>query len=62
MEKLMILNGSPRAPRSNSKEYAAIFAEACARCQLAGSLASFSTSMPAEVNAAMQLSVRRVAS
>lgn len=29
MEKLMILNGSPRAPRSNSKEYAAIFTGAC---------------------------------
>ena len=27
MEKLIILNGSPRAPRSNSKQYAALFAE-----------------------------------
>ena len=25
MEKIMILNGSPRAPRSNSKQYAALF-------------------------------------
>lgn len=27
MEKIMILNGSPRAPRSNSKQYAALFAK-----------------------------------
>lgn len=27
MEKIMILNGSPRAPRSNSKRYAEIFSE-----------------------------------
>ena len=26
MEKILILNGSPRAPRSNSKRYAALFA------------------------------------
>lgn len=29
MEKILILNGSPRAPRSNSKEYAQIFASLC---------------------------------
>lgn len=29
MGKVMILNGSPRAPRSNSKEYARMFSEAC---------------------------------
>ena len=28
MEKILILNGSPRAPRSNSKRYAALFARA----------------------------------
>lgn len=31
MEQVMILNASPRAPRSNSKEYAALFS---ARCSL----------------------------
>lgn len=29
MGNVLILNGSPRAPRSNSKRYAAIFAESC---------------------------------
>ena len=29
MARIMILNGSPRAPRSNSKKYAALFAQAC---------------------------------
>ena len=29
MGKILILNGSPRAPRSNSRQYAAIFAQAC---------------------------------
>lgn len=29
MDKVMILNGSPRAPRSNSKEYARWFAQVC---------------------------------
>ena len=29
MGKILILNGSPRAPRSNSRQYAALFAKAC---------------------------------
>lgn len=29
MEKIMILNGSPRAPKSNSKRYAEIFSKYC---------------------------------
>ena len=29
MAKIMILNGSPRAPKSNSKRYAALFAKYC---------------------------------
>ena len=29
MGKILILNGSPRAPRSNSKQYAALFAAVC---------------------------------
>ena len=29
MEKIMILNGSPRAPKSNSKRYAQLFAKVC---------------------------------
>ena len=29
MERVMILNGSPRAPKSNSKRYAEIFTENC---------------------------------
>lgn len=29
MGKVLILNGSPRAPRSNSRQYAQLFAEAC---------------------------------
>lgn len=29
MGKVLILNGSPRAPKSNSKQYAQLFAEAC---------------------------------
>lgn len=29
MGKILILNGSPRAPRSNSKEYARLFAQQC---------------------------------
>lgn len=29
MERVMILNGSPRGPRSNSKRYAEIFSEKC---------------------------------
>ena len=29
MGKILILNGSPRAPRSHSKRYAQLFAEAC---------------------------------
>lgn len=31
MEKILILNGSPRAPRSNSKHYAGLFARYCPR-------------------------------
>lgn len=30
MGKIMILNGSPRAPKSNSKQYAEMFSKACA--------------------------------
>lgn len=29
MGKIMLINGSPRAPRSNSKRYAALFANCC---------------------------------
>lgn len=29
MDSVLILNGSPRAPRSNSKRYAQLFSEAC---------------------------------
>ena len=29
MGRILILNGSPRAPRSNSKRYAQLFSEAC---------------------------------
>lgn len=29
MAKIMIINGSPRAPKSNSKQYAALFAKVC---------------------------------
>ncbi len=29
MEKVMLLNGSPRAPKSNSKGYAELFSKAC---------------------------------
>lgn len=29
MEKILILNGSPRAPKSNSKQYAALFSQVC---------------------------------
>ena len=29
MGKILILNGSPRAPKSNSKQYADIFAQKC---------------------------------
>ena len=29
MGKIMILNGSPRAPKSNSKRYASLFAAVC---------------------------------
>lgn len=29
MAKIMIINGSPRAPKSNSKRYAELFAKAC---------------------------------
>lgn len=29
MDSVLILNGSPRAPRSNSKRYAQLFLEAC---------------------------------
>lgn len=29
MEKIMILNGSPRAPKSNSKQYAELFSATC---------------------------------
>ncbi|BFK88463.1 hypothetical protein I4200191B4_27690 [Pseudoflavonifractor gallinarum] len=29
MDSILILNGSPRAPRSNSKRYAQLFSEAC---------------------------------
>ena len=29
MGKLLILNGSPRAPKSNSKEYAQLFSSVC---------------------------------
>ena len=29
MGKILILNGSPRAPRSNSKRYAALFCAVC---------------------------------
>lgn len=29
MERILMLNASPRAPRSNSKQYAALFAAAC---------------------------------
>lgn len=29
MEKIMIINGSPRAPKSNSKKYAELFAKSC---------------------------------
>ena len=29
MEKMMVINGSPRPPRSNSKVYSAIFRRFC---------------------------------
>lgn len=29
MERVLILNGSPRAPKSNSKQYAQVFSRAC---------------------------------
>lgn len=29
MGKILIINGSPRAPKSNSKQYAALFSKAC---------------------------------